>query len=116
MYQIKKRVIVSAAHHLNPALNKADEHTHGHNFAITVWCRAKSLNALGQVVSERVITDRVWKKLDGENLNDVLGVNPTAENIAKWVQGEVPCCFRVDVEETPDCVVSYIVDENNKNQ
>ena len=45
---------------------------------------------------KRLITD----ELDHKNLNDVLPFNPTAENIARWVCGRVPHCFKVEVQES----------------
>lgn len=49
-------------------------------------------------------------RLDHANLNDVLPFNPTAENIARWVCGEVPHCYRVEVQESEGNVAVYELD------
>jgi 6-pyruvoyltetrahydropterin/6-carboxytetrahydropterin synthase len=45
-------------------------------------------------------------------LNDVLGVNPTAENIAKWIAEQIgEKCWRVKVQESIGNVAIYEVEE-----
>lgn len=50
MYTVIKRMEVSAAHSLNLSYQSKCENLHGHNWIITVYCRAKELNADGMVV------------------------------------------------------------------
>ena len=45
--------------------------------------------------------------LDHQYLNDVLGVNPTAENIALWICNTVPFCVKVKVQESEGNVAVY---------
>ena len=51
----------------------------------------------------RAITDA----LDHKCLNDVLPVNPTAENMARWICDRIDNCFRVDVQESEGNTASY---------
>lgn len=84
---------------------------HGHNWIITVHCKAKELNAEGMVVDFKQIKDKIHGYLDHGNFNELLPFNPTAENIAHWICEQIPQCFRVDVEESRNNSVTYIVDE-----
>lgn len=73
---------------------------HGHNWIITIYCRAKELNEDGMVTDFSHIKRSITEALDHKNLNDVLPFNPTAENIARWVCDRVPHCFKVEVQES----------------
>lgn len=73
---------------------------HGHNWIITVHCRASTLNKNGMVVDFSDIKRLIHDRLDHKHLNDVLEFNPTAENIAKWVVDTVPNCYRAEVQES----------------
>ena len=47
-------------------------------------------------------------KLDLHLINDVLAdLNPTAENMAKWICDHIPYCIRVSVQETEGNVATY---------
>lgn len=50
MYYVKKRIEVSAAHRLRLDYPSKCTVLHGHNWVITVECRAEQLNACGMVV------------------------------------------------------------------
>ena len=56
MYTVIKRMEVSAAHSLNLSYQSKCENLHGHNWIITVYCRAKELNADGMSFLERGLT------------------------------------------------------------
>ena len=64
MYTVIKRMEVSAAHSLNLSYQSKCENLHGHNWIITVYCRAKELNADGMVVDFSHIKQTVKEKLD----------------------------------------------------
>ena len=72
MYTVIKRMEVSAAHSLNLSYQSKCENLHGHNWIITVYCRAKELNADGMVVDFSHIKQTVKEKLDHRNINEVL--------------------------------------------
>ena len=57
-------------------------------------------------------------KLDHKYINEVLdGINPTAENMAKWICDEVTrlceqgICYKVDVQESEGNIATYEVTE-----
>lgn len=102
MYYVSRRMEISGAHAVNSALGGYCEDLHGHNWVVVVHCRAKELNADGMVVDFGKIKELVHGALDHTNLNETLGgLNPTAENIARWCAEQVgPTCYRVEVSET----------------
>ena len=107
MYTVIKRMEISAAHRLNLSYRSKCEHLHGHNWVITVYCRSKELNAEGMVIDFSHIKQAVKSKLDHQVLNEVLPFNPTAENIARWVCEQIPCCFKVEVQESEGNTAIY---------
>lgn len=107
MYYLTKRLEISAAHRLTLSYDSKCTNTHGHNWIITVYCRAAELNADGMVTDFTHIKNTVMDRLDHANLNDVLPFNPTAENIAHWICDNVPNCYRVDVQESEGNIASY---------
>lgn len=107
MYYITKRLEISAAHRLSLDYGSKCTCLHGHNWIITVHCRAEKLNANGMVTDFTHIKTAVTDRLDHACLNDVLPFNPTAENIARWVCEQVENCYRVDVQESEGNIASY---------
>ena len=114
MYYVTKRLEISAAHRLTLDYESKCTSLHGHNWIITVHCRAEELNANGMVVDFTDIKRTVLDRLDHRCLNDVLPFNPTAENIARWICDNVPLCFRVDVEESSNNKATYIKDDEEE--
>ncbi|MEG1615954.1 MAG: 6-carboxytetrahydropterin synthase QueD [Bacteroidales bacterium] len=107
MYTVIKRMEISAAHCLSLSYPSKCEQLHGHNWIITVYCRARELNADGMVVDFTHIKQVVKDQLDHKNINEVLPVNPTAENIAKWICDQIPECFKVEVQESEGNTAVY---------
>jgi 6-pyruvoyltetrahydropterin/6-carboxytetrahydropterin synthase len=107
MYTVIKTLEISAAHSLSLDYGSKCENLHGHNWRITVYCRAKELDANGMVTDFTSIKKEISDKLDHKYINDVLPFNPTAENIARWVCERIPNCYRVEVAETADNVAVY---------
>lgn len=107
MYYVRKRLEVSAAHRLTLDYESKCTVVHGHNWIITVECRSGELNANGMVVDFTELKRIVLGKMDHQVLNDVFEFNPTAENIARWVVENVPCCYRCEVQESEGNVAAY---------
>ena len=82
MYTVIKRMEVSAAHSLNLSYQSKCENLHGHNWIITVYCRAKELNADGMVV-------------------DFSHIKQTVKC------SQIPTCFKVEVQESESNIAIY---------
>lgn len=112
MYFISKRMEISAAHQLHLSYKSKCENLHGHNWIITVYCYAEELNQDGMVIDFTHIKKAVHEVLDHHFINDIEpfsnGVNPTAENMAKWVCDQMDCCYKVSVQETEGNVATYV--------
>lgn len=107
MYYVRKRLEISAAHRLELSYESKCSQIHGHNWIITVDCRAKELNADGMVEDFTLIKNRIMNLLDHKVINDVLPFNPTAENIARWVVDSIPTCYRCEVQESEGNMATY---------
>lgn len=107
MYYIQKTIEVSGAHKLTLPYPSKCTQLHGHNWTITIYCKSKELDANGMVVDFAEIKRRITDKLDHQVVNDVLDCNPTAENMARWCQQQIPHCYRVDVQETTGNIATY---------
>ncbi len=110
MYYVTKRIEVAGSHRLELSYGSKCSQLHGHNWIITVHCRAKELNADGMVTDFSHIKELICGNLDHANFNEVLPFNPTAENIARWVCEQVDNCFRVDVQESEGNTATYEID------
>ena len=111
MYYIQKKIEISASHQLVLDYESKCTRMHGHNWIITIYCRSKELDDNGMVVDFSEIKRLIFDKLDHKVVNDVIPYNPTSENIARWCQQQIRCCYRVDVQETSGNIATYEVDE-----
>jgi len=118
MFEVKITRDFSAAHRVEDYPGNC-ERLHGHNWKVEVIARSAALDALGMVIDFRKLkeaTDRVLERLDHEYLNEVppfTELNPTAENLAKYLFDEVSKgapVHRVNVFETETSVASYFRD------
>lgn len=107
MYYVTKRFEISGSHSLSLDYQSKCSALHGHNWIITVHCRAAELDANGMVADFSHIKADITERLDHKNFNDILPFNPTAENIARWICDRVPHCYRVDVQESEGNTASY---------
>lgn len=115
MYKISKRMEISAAHKLNLDYVSPCQRLHGHNYLVTVYCRAGTLDRNGMVVDFAKVKNMVHDVLDHGYLNEIFpsSMNPTAENMARWICDVVTnlCetgeCYRVDVQETEGNIATY---------
>ncbi len=94
MFEVAVEQTFAAAHFLRNYKGKC-ENLHGHNYKVKVTFRGEQLDGAGMLVDFGEIKRRmrdVTERLDHRNLNDLTPfdtVNPSAENIAKYVFDEV---------------------------
>ena len=111
MYYVSKRMEIAGSHKLTLSYDSPCQNLHGHNWIITVFCKAETLNADGMIVDFKHIKEQIHKKLDHQNINEVLPFNPTAENIAKWVAEQIPECYKAQVQESEGNIAVYIKED-----
>lgn len=102
---------ISACHHLVLDYESKCQRTHGHNWLITVYARAKELNQNGMVCDFTEVKRRIHGYLDHGDLNALLPFNPTAENIARWCADQIPECYKVTVQESEGNIATYEKDK-----
>ena len=108
MYRIHKRLEISAAHRLDLNYESKCSQIHGHNWMIDVYMQSEELDENGMVCDFTLIKQRVKDRLDHRFLNEVLDVNPTAENIAKWIADQLgEKCYLVRVKESEGNTAEY---------
>ena len=115
MYYVSKRMEVAGSHHLDLPYESKCSNLHGHNWIITVHCKSEKLTDYGMIVDFAIVKKEIHGVLDHSNINDVLDnrINPTAENMAKWICDkvselcEVGYCYKVEVQESEGNVAIY---------
>lgn len=109
MFYVSKRIEIAASHQLSLPYESKCNNLHGHNFYITVYCRAKELNPEGMVVDFAQIKSKVNDYFDHKHLNDVLPTDrpPTAENLARFICEMFGECYKVEVQESVGNVAIY---------
>lgn len=85
---------IAGCHHLNLSYESKCENLHGHNWIVTVFCKAENLNSDGMVIDFKHVKNKIHGFLDHGNFNELLPFNPTAENIAKWIVGRYQCAIK----------------------
>lgn len=107
MYYISKRIEIAGCHHLKLSYESKCGNLHGHNWIVTVHCKAKELNADGMICDFKHIKNKIHDYLDHGNFNELLPFNPTAENIAHWVVEQIPECYKASVQESEGNIAIY---------
>lgn len=108
MYRAKKTMTISASHRVSFGKGKFVEPLHGHNWRISVYCESETLDEDGFVVNFLDIEELVKGQLDHTDLNESLGgINPSTENLARWIAERVPNCYKVKVWESEGAEASY---------
>ncbi len=117
MYEIKVISEFSSAHMLRHYKGKC-ENVHGHNWKTEVYASSGKLDRAGMVADFKKLKAALNSVLDGldhKNLNDIpyfKKVNPTSENIAKYIYEKVrsrsrPKISKVTVWESDSACASY---------
>lgn len=115
MYTIKKTFEFAAAHSVQglPETHKCSR-LHGHNYTVEVTLRSLQLDEIGFVRDYGdldYVGDLLKANFDHRNLNEILNVNPTAENIAYFLyrvfKREYPELYMIGVSESPKTWAYY---------
>src|SRR5579875_1810874 len=94
MFEISVDEIFAAGHYLRGYKGKC-ENQHGHNYRVRVTMQGRELDSSGLLydfVHLKQVIQTVIRRLDHRNLNDMAPfdeVNPSAENIAKYIYDEI---------------------------
>lgn len=107
MFYVSKRMEIAGAHRLQLDYESKCSNWHGHNWIVTVHCKSEKLNSNGMVVDFTHIKRMIHDQLDHKCLNEVLNLNPTAENIARWICDQIPSCYKVEVQESEGNTAVY---------
>lgn len=115
MYRISKRMEIAGAHRLDLPYTSKCQNLHGHNWVVTVYCCSDKLTDYGMIVDFSQVKKEIHSVLDHSCINDKLpyGINPTAENMAKWICDkvtaicEVGYCYKVEVQESEGNIAVY---------
>lgn len=115
MWTISKEFTFDSAHSL-PHLTETHKchHIHGHTYKVVIHCRGDLIPGMSWVVDYADIKQAVQPiidSLDHKNLNDIILIATTAENIAYWLffklVKSLNTLYRVDVHETTGTCCSY---------
>lgn len=98
---------IAGCHYLNLSYESKCENLHGHNWIVTVFCKAENLNSDGMVIDFKHVKNKIHGFLDHGNFNELLPFNPTAENIAKWIVEQIPMCYKAIVQESEGNTAIY---------
>ena len=120
MYEVTVKTGFSAAHQLRYYDGKY-ENLHGHNWSAIVTVETKDLDEIGLGVDFVLLkksVENILSRLDYQNINEVPpfdSKNPSAENIARWLFGELAAQInsdnarlkRVEIKEFDDCGAAF---------
>jgi len=116
MYSLKVEGSFSSAHNLRGYKGKCEE-LHGHNWRIEVIVKSEELNNIGIVVDFKELKQKlnaVLEELDHKYLNKLAyfkKVNPTSENIAKYIYKKlitkIPLLDSITVWENATSYATY---------
>ena len=120
MYEVTIETHFSSAHRLRH-YNGECERLHGHNWSARISITSEKLDDLGMVMDFRELKDRtnqLIRRFDHQYLNEVppfTELNPTTENISRYIFDELSETINADsvevsevtVWESPSCFASY---------
>lgn len=117
MYRVKTFMYFSSAHNLRN-YNGNCENLHGHNWKVEAILEGENLDETGMLIDFKVLKKSLKKildRLDHKYLNDIeyfKTVNPTSENMAKYIFDELKKDFgklvhKVVVWESHNAAAEY---------
>ena len=132
MYSLKVQGVFSSAHNLRGYKGKCED-LHGHNWLVEIVIKSSQLDAIGMVLDFKYLKKRLnacLEKMDHKYLNKLSffkkinpvrsgaprrgisnGVNPTSENIAKYIydqlKSSIPLLSSVTVWENSTSSANY---------
>lgn len=119
MHSIRVEGNFSSAHNLRGYKGKC-ESLHGHNWKVEVVISCRDLDRLGMVMDFRVVKNKlnaILEKMDHTYLNNIAyfkKVNPTSENIAKYIfdnlKAKITKLESVTVWESDNSCATYYAD------
>lgn len=119
MWKVSKRMEIAGAHQLDLPYASKCENLHGHCWHVTVHCKSDKLTEYGMIVDFAKVKEAIHGYLDHGYINALIpDMNPTAENLAKWIcdrvtaMCEVGFCYKVEVQESEGNIAVYERDED----
>ena len=94
MYEVRIETEFSASHSLREHKGPC-KHMHGHKWGVEIFCTSEQLDELGMVIDFADLDKALGEiigQLDHTHINDhpyFAKVNPTAENMAKWISDNI---------------------------
>jgi len=118
IYKVSKRMEIAGAHRLSLPYDSKCSNLHGHNWIVTVHCKAEHLTKYGMVVDFKKIKNLIHGKFDHQYINDIVDFNPTAENMARYFHDVINDylaldssfdgkCYKVEVQESEGNIAIY---------
>lgn len=108
MYYVSKRMEIAGSHKLNLDYESKCQNLHGHNWIVTVYLKGKVLNHNGMLMDFTHIKKQIHDVLDHQHINNIVEVNPTAENMSKWICDKLgEMCYKVEVQESEGNIATY---------
>lgn len=106
-YTVSKRFNFEAAHSLpHLPIGHKCRNLHGHSYVVEIFCTGP-LDDRGFVIDYAELSsamELIVAQLDHHNLNEILPMQTTAENLGAWIMEQLlpklPLISRVDVFET----------------
>ncbi len=119
MFEIKKQMTFSAAHHLLN-YNGECENQHGHNWIVEAYIRGNNLDKSNILVDYKVLKaamKQVLDYLDHSDINELpefQEISPSSEILAKYIydklKEEFPLLYKISIWETSTSCASYFED------
>jgi len=116
MYSLRVEGSFSSAHNLRGYKGKCED-LHGHNWRVELCVKSKDLDNIGMVLDFKYLKNKlsiVLEKMDHKYLNKLTyfkRINPTSENIAKYIYNElksrIPLLKSVTVWENSTSSATY---------